>query len=446
MASDHDAHADAHRDCPRPSTGRACMPCRRAWQGAALAVPLALGCTLAHGESLMDQLSTLNGIAYARSVDSMDGHALLGNLIGDQPRDQQEAGLLARIDGENLFMNARVVASNHSLGAQSSRFNEAGVRYAFDNGITLTAGKRIDPLDTSQAFFPLGFFQKRAATADIYDRYGDVEGTPLVEAKWAGEQTTLQFIAGENRTLRNDVDNRDVQGATQLVRGAYNWSGGSAALLAGRHAGRGGAGATLSFDVARSNTVYASAWLERGTTRPLPAFIANGTPLDSPDAYDAVDRRNDRQYMWRSAVGMQSALPGNLSLIVEWSHDEARYDANQWRQLVGAVRVNNALLPVAPGAALAGLGGTADFVSVDGNLRDYLFARLGKKIGRVEYSLRGVYSPQDKGLLAIAQVVADVNKRVSVDVALTHAFSDSNAEYRMVGLGTRIDAAVRVRF
>ncbi|WP_419690517.1 hypothetical protein ACN22W_34475 [Burkholderia theae] len=446
MASDHDAHADAHRDRPHPSSGRARTPCRRAWQGAALAVPLALGCTLAHGESLMDQLSTLNGIAYARSVDSMDGHALLGNLIGDQPRDQQEAGVLARIDGENLFMNARVVASNHSLGAQSSRFNEAGVRYAFDDGITLTAGKRIDPLDTSQAFFPLGFFQKRAATADIYDRYGDVEGTPLVEAKWAGEQTTLQFIAGENRTLRNDVDNRDVQGATQLVRGAVNWSGGSAALLAGRHAGRGGAGATLSFDVARSNTVYASAWLERGTTRPLPAFIANGTPLDSPAAYDAVDRRNDRQYMWRSAVGMQSALPGNLSLIVEWSHDEARYDANQWRQLVRAVRVNNALLPVAPDAALASLGGTADFVSVDGNLRDYLFARLGKKIGRVEYSLRGVYSPQDKGLLAIAQVVADVNKRVSVDVALTHAFSDSNAEYRMVGLGTRIDAAVRVRF
>ncbi|CAB3969570.1 hypothetical protein BCO9919_03868 [Burkholderia cenocepacia] len=394
----------------------------------------------------MEQLSTLNGIAYARTVDSMDGHALLGNLIGDQPRNLQEAGLLARIDGENLFMNARAVASNHSLGAQATRFNEAGVRYAFDNGITLTAGKRIDPLDTSQAFFPLGFFQKRAATADIYDRYGDVEGTPLVEAKWAGEQTTLQFIAGENRTLRSDVDNRDVQGATQLVRGAYNWSGGSAALLAGRHAGHGGAGATLSFDVARSNTVYASAWLERGTTRPLPAFIANGTPLDSAAAYDAVDRRNDRQIMWRSAVGMQSALPGNFSLIVEWSHDEARYDANQWRQMVSAVRVNNALLPVAPGAALSGLGGSADFVSVDGNLRDYLFARLGKKIGRVEYSLRGVYSPQDKGLLAIAQVVADVNKRVSVDVAVTRAFSDSNSEYRMVGLGTRIDAAVRVRF
>ncbi|MCA8100722.1 hypothetical protein [Burkholderia contaminans] len=439
MASDNHAHVDAHRDRLRPSSGRI-------WPAAALAVPLALGCTLARGESLMEQLSTLNGIAYARTVDSMDGHALLGNLIGDQPRNLQEAGLLARIDGENLFMNARAVASNHSLGAQATRFNEAGVRYAFDNGITLTAGKRIDPLDTSQAFFPLGFFQKRAATADIYDRYGDVEGTPLVEAKWAGEQTTLQFIAGENRTLRSDVDNRDVQGATQLVRGAYNWSGGSAALLAGRHAGQGGAGATLSFDVARSNTVYASAWLERGTTRPLPAFIANGTPLDSPAAYDVVDRRNDRQIMWRSAVGMQSALPGNFSLIVEWSHDEARYDANQWRQMVGAARVNNALLPVAPGAALGGLAGTADFVSVDGNLRDYLFARLGKKIGRVEYSLRGVYSPQDKGLLAIAQVVADVNKRVSVDVAVTRAFSDSNSEYRMVGLGTRIDAAVRVRF
>ena len=113
--------------------------------------------------------------------------------------------------------------------------------------------------------------------------------------------------------------------------------------------------------------------------------------------------------------------------------------------MVSAVRENNALLPVAPGAALSGLGGSADFVSVDGNLRDYLFARLGKKIGRVEYSLRGVYSPQDS-LLAIAQVVADVNKRVSVDVAVTRAFSDSNSEYRMVGLGTRIDAAVRVRF
>ncbi|KWZ32909.1 hypothetical protein [Burkholderia anthina] len=442
MASEYDADADAHRDRLSSSPDRA----RRGWPGVALAIPLALGCTLAHGESLMDQLGTLNGIGYARSVDSMDGRALLGRLIGDSPRDQQEAGLLARIDGENLFANARIVASNHSLGAQASRFNEAGVRYAFDNGITLTAGKRIDALDTSQAFFPLGFFQKRAATADIYDRYGDVEGTPLVEAKWAGEQTTLQFIAGENRTLRNDVDNRDVAGATQLVRGAYNGSGGSAALLAGRHAGRGGAGATLSFDVARSNTVYASAWIERGTTRPLPAFIANGTPLDSAAAYDAVDRRNDRQYMWRSAVGMQSALPGNLSLIVEWSHDEARYDASQWRRMVGAAQANNALLPVAPGAALAGLGGTANFVSVDGNLRDYLFARLGKKIGRVEYSLRGVYSPQDKGLLAIAQIVADVNKRVSVDVAVSHAFSDSNSEYRMVGLGTRIDAAVRVRF
>ena len=39
----------------------------------------------------MEQLSTLNGIAYARTVDSMDGHALLGNLIGDQPRNLQEA-------------------------------------------------------------------------------------------------------------------------------------------------------------------------------------------------------------------------------------------------------------------------------------------------------------------------------------------------------------------
>ncbi|ARF90264.1 uncharacterized protein BCN122_III0233 [Burkholderia cenocepacia] len=234
MASEYDADADAHRDRRRSSPERA----RRGWPGVALAIPLALGCTLAHGESLMDQLGTLNGIGYARSVDSMDGHALLGRLIGDSPRNQQEAGLLARIDGENLFVNARVVASNHSLGTQASRFNEAGVRYAFDNGITLTAGKRIDTLDTSQAFFPLGFFQKRAATADIYDRYGDVEGTPLVEAKWAGEQTTLQFIAGENRTLRNDVDNRDVEGATQLVRGAYNWSGGSAALLAGRRARR----------------------------------------------------------------------------------------------------------------------------------------------------------------------------------------------------------------
>ena len=39
----------------------------------------------------------------------------------------------------------------------------------------------------------------------------------------AGKSLTLQFIAGENRTLRNDVDNRDVEGATQLVRGAGLW-------------------------------------------------------------------------------------------------------------------------------------------------------------------------------------------------------------------------------
>ena len=70
MVSDHAAHVDAHRDRRLPSSGRL-------WPAAALAVPLALGCTLAHGESLMEQLSTLNGIAYARTVDSMDGHALL---------------------------------------------------------------------------------------------------------------------------------------------------------------------------------------------------------------------------------------------------------------------------------------------------------------------------------------------------------------------------------
>jgi hypothetical protein len=60
--------------------------------------------------------------------------------------------------------------------------------------------------------------------------------------------------------------------------------------------------------------------------------------------------------------------------------------------------------------------------------------------------VRGVYSPQDKGLLAIAQVVADVNRRVSVDIALSHAFAGSGSEYRTIGLDTEINAAVRVRF
>ena len=317
------------------------------------------------------------------------------------------------------------------------------MRYAFDNGITLTAGKRIDPLDTSQAFFPLGFFQKRAATADIYDRYGDVEGTPLVEAKWAGEQTTLQFIAGENRTLRSDVDNRD--GATQLRARRIQLVGRFGRVARGPACGHGGAGATLSFDVARSNTVYASAWLERGTTRPLPAFIANGTPLDSAAAYDAVDRRNDRQIMWRSAVGMQSALPGNFA--------DRRVVARR-----GALRRE----PVAPDgqrgpreqrAAARRARRGVERPRRLGRFRERRRqpARLPVRAARQEdrprrVLLRGVYSPQDKGSLAIAQVVADVNKRVSVDVAVTRAFSDSNSEYRMVGLGTRIDAAVRVRF
>ncbi|WP_024904188.1 hypothetical protein [Robbsia andropogonis] len=413
-----------------------------------LAVPLAFAAhiSLSHGETLMDQLSTLSGVGYVRSVDYMNGDATLSTLTGDNPHSHQEAGAIFKIDGENLFMNARVLVTDPSIGAQSSRFNEIGARYAFDNGITVTAGKRIESLDPSQAFFPLGFFQKRPSTADVYDRYGDVEGTPLVEAKWAGENTSLQAIVGYNRTLRSDVDNSEVEGSTQLLRASYNWSGASSSLLAGRHAGRGGVGGTVSFDVASSSTVYASGWMERGTTRPVPAFIADDLSPDSASAYSTVDRRNDRQYMWRSAVGMQSALPGNFSLIVEWSHDEARFDAHQWRQVNAAINANNTLLHTDPGAALEGLEATANYVSVDGSLRDYLFARLGKKIGSVEYSIRGVYSPQDKGLLAIAQVVADVNRRVSVDFSLSHAFAGSDSEYRTVGLDTEIDAAIRVRF
>ncbi|KVE25780.1 hypothetical protein WS67_17965 [Burkholderia singularis] len=441
---------EANRDAKRArSSSPPVAATRRPWRRrAALWLPVALACRcgIAQADTLMDQLATLNGIGYARSVDFTGGRALLSNLLGSEPRAHQEIGAIVRIDGDNLFVNARAVASDHSLGAQASRLNEAGVRYAFDDGFTVTAGKRIDTLDTSQAFFPLGFFQKRPSTADIYDRYGDVEGAPLVEAKWVGERATLQLIAGQNRTLRRDIDNREVSGATQILRGATQWPGGCAALLLGRHAGRGGAGATLSFDVGASSTVYASGWVERGSTRPVPAFIAHGTPFDAQHAYDAVDRRDDRQYMWRSALGMQSALPGNLSLIVEWSHDEARFDASQWRQLTAAIRANDARLAAAPGAALAGLGATANYVSVDGSLRDYFFARLGKKTGRVEYSVRGVYSPQDKGLLAIAQAVADIGKRTSVDIAVTHAFAGAGSEYRAIGLSTEIDAALRVRF
>ncbi|WP_409995243.1 hypothetical protein [Burkholderia sp. SJZ115] len=447
------SEADRHAPCPRRPM-RLASPAaiagtpRAARAGACLGAALALAChaVAARGESLMDQLGSVSGVGYVRSVDAFDGHALLADLIGSEPRDHQEAAALFRLDGENLFANARLVAADHSLGAQASRFNEAGLRYAFDNGLSVTAGKRIDALDTSQAFFPLGFFQKRAASADIYDRYGDVEGTPLVDLKWAGETTTVQAIAGWNRSLRGDVDNRDVEGATQLLRVATNWDGGSASLLAGRHAEHGGTGGTLSLDVGKSSTVYASGWIERGTTRAVPRFLADGTPLDQADAYDLVDRRNDRQYMWRSALGLQSALPGNVSLIVEWSHDEARYDASQWRRIVNSINANHALLAAAPNLALAGLGATADAVSVDGSLRDYLFVRAGKKIGHVEYSIRGIYSPQDKGLLTIAQVVADIGKRTSLDFALTHAFAGSGSEYRAVGLSTQIDAALRVRF
>ncbi|MFM0738659.1 hypothetical protein PQQ51_15570 [Paraburkholderia xenovorans] len=400
----------------------------------------------AYGESLMDQLSTLNGIGYARSVDYTGGNALLSDLIGEEPRNHQEAAAILRIDGDNLFMNARLIASDHSLGAQQTRFNEIGARYGFDNGVSVLAGKRIETLDTSQAFFPLGFFQLRPSTADIYDRYGEVEGVPLAEVKWVGDRFSVQAIAGRNHTLRNDVDDRDLAGETELVRGGYNWSGGSASLLAGRHAGKPGAGGTVSLDIGHSSTVYASGWAERGSTRPIPAFIEDDVTPSSAADYAEVDRRNDRQVMWRSALGMQSALPGNVSLIVEWSHDEAKFDAHQWRQMVGAIDTNHALMPFNPGAALMGLGDTAQYVSVDGSLRDYVFARLGKKIGRTEVSLRGIYSPQDKGFLAVAQAVTDINKRVSVDLAITHAFAGSNSEYRAVGLSTEIDAALRVRF
>jgi hypothetical protein len=433
-------------DVIHPETAHVRNMLKRPLSCAAVLLGLFCHAAASHGESLMDQLSTLNGIGYVRSVDYSGGHALLSDLIGEQPPNEQEAGAIVRLDGENLFMNARIVASNHSLGSQSSRFNELGARYSFDNGVTVTAGKRIETLDTSQAFFPLAFFQLRPSNADIYDRYGDVEGTPLVEAKWVGERFSLQAIAGENHTYRNDVDNSETQGATQLVRGGFNWSGGSAALLIGRHSGKAGAGGTVSIDVGSSSTVYASGWTERGSTRTQPGFIADGLSLDTPAAYDAVDRRNDRQYMWRSAMGVQSALPGNVSLIAEWSHDEARFDASQWRQIVGAINANRAQLRFDPANAFNGLGETAGYVSVDGSLRDYFFVRLGKKIGITEFSIRGVYSPQDKGLLAVAQAITDVTKRVSVDLAISHAFSGSGSEYRVVGLSTEIDAAVRVRF
>ena len=262
----------------------------------------------------MEQLSTLNGIAYARTVDSMDGHALLGNLIGDQPRNLQEAGLLARIDGENLFMNARAVASNHSLGAQATRFNEAGVRYAFDNGITLTAGKRIDRSIRRRRSF------RSASSRSGPRRPTSTTATAMSKARRSskrnGPANRPRCSSSPEKTARCAATSTTATCRARRNSCAAHTTGRAVRPRCSRPACGHGAPARRCRSTSRARTPFMRARGSSAARRPLPAFIANGTPLDSAAAYDAVDRRNDRQIMWRSAVGMQSALPGNFSLIV----------------------------------------------------------------------------------------------------------------------------------
>jgi hypothetical protein len=398
--------------------------------------------------NLGQQLSTLNGIAYARSITFTGGNALIGDVIGSEPPDARDLAVLLRIDQPNVFLNARALADYDDGHVETDlRLNELGARANLTPSLSVAVGKQIASLDVTQAFFPLEFFEKHPSNADIFDRYGDVEGAPVAQLKWVGESSSVQLLVGNNQTSRTDTDIRDTQGGSQLLRFATNWNGGSGALLAGLHKGHFGSGGTFSVDVGSNATFYGGGWIERGTTRDTIGYADPATSPTDPNGGDPIDRRNYGQYMWRTAFGMQTTLPGGIDTIVEWQHDEARLDAAQWRSVVGSINANSALIAQGQFAAYGPLVQTANFLSTEGNLRDYFFVRFGKKVAAgTELSARALYSPQDKGLLGVVQVTSDVSRRVSLDLAISHAFGGSGTEYRAVGFSTEIDAAVRVRF
>ncbi|PMS38406.1 hypothetical protein C0Z20_00495 [Trinickia symbiotica] len=402
----------------------------------------------ADGFDLGQQLSTLNGVAYARSITFTGGNALIGDVIGSEPANARDVAALVRIDQPNVFLNARALLDYTGGTARTDgRLNELGARANVTQNVSVTVGKRIESLDVTQAFFPLAFFEKHPSNADIFDRYGDVEGAPIAEVKWVGERSSLQAMVGNNHTSRTDTDIRDTQGASQLLRFATNWAGGSASVLAGGHAGHFGSGGTFSMDVGANSTFYGGGWIERGSTRDSIGYAGAAIPATDPAGGNPIDRRNSGQYMWRTALGMQTTLPGGIDAIAEWQHDEARLDAAQWRNVTASITANSAAIARGQFAAFGPLVATANFLSTEGNLRDYFFVRLGKKVrAGTELSARALYSPQDKGLLTVVQVTSDIDRRFSVDLALSHAFGGGHSEYRVVGFSTEIDAALRVRF
>lgn len=266
-------------------------------------------------------------------------------------------------------------------------------RFHLDDAWSLTLGKEARGWDVGYAAQPLDVLGQAPLGGGLEDRLHEREASVLVALDGALGDSGFSLIVADDR--------RDPASAAQIIALAERQIGQAHVLALVQKPERQspGAGAAVSTVVGAALELHASAFVRRGSDRPIHRALLDGRPaFFGPGATPVADwRRDDGTLFAQGVAGGQWTAESGLNVVAEWIHDGAKLSRSQWARLRALTRfhANGAALGVPPAGVTGNLRDDARMLSPGGAMRDYAFVRLSQPFDGWDGEVRALVNAAD---------------------------------------------------
>jgi hypothetical protein len=360
-----------------------------------------------------------------------------GNAYGIAESNRNLAGVIEGQLWQNTFrLRAEFTRENgvQSRERHSSQVLELNRVFRLSDSTTFSIGKRILSIDQSSFSQPLGFFQTQADFADLTDSLGKAEGLPMVVAGWAGGDATVAFIASNDFEHKIDGFNRGLKQTALKV--TYELPDLSLTGLVRKAPGESvGAGGSYSFVPSERLNLYGSAYVARGTLRPVsPLLMAGHTGLFS--------RQNDGVLYPRFTIGSAFSFNTDMRIQGELIYDRRGLSGEQFDELLRRA----AELSLAGPRNIASLASLGSSLTGRGARRRYLSLLATRSLDAWSLSAGTYASLEDSSAVCYASVSTSLATRMSAVMSITRMIGGSGSERQLGPVGSGSSFSLRLSY
>lgn len=247
--------------------------------------------------------------------------------------------------------------------------------------VEITVGRRILKWGTGYAYNPSGVIEPRRNPSDPADRLRRYRGLDLLQMDWfrGASSLTLVYL----NTLHTDGKWRFAKDHRVAARVSTLWRGFDVALIGfwekNRHPKF---GANFTKVIGEALEIHGEFLGQRGRE----GFVHLITQAVSPDtifrAYPFIDDGDAKKFFGKYLIGFQYTFGNCCNLAMEYYHNDAAMDGDDWRRFLDYLLFANDELDdsrwIGPqgNLAAANLLWSTQVLRTTGSVRDYVFARL----------------------------------------------------------------------